>query len=39
MSLWNNIKNTDIHIMGFLEGEERESGIANSIKNNDRKLP
>ena len=37
--LWDNIKHTNIHIIGVPEGEERERDRKNSPKDNSQKLP
>ena len=37
--LWDNIKHTNIHIMGVSEGEEREGDRKNIPRDNSRKLP
>ena len=39
-SLWDNLKMSNISIIGVPEGEEKEQKIGNLfLKNNDRKLP
>ena len=39
-SLWNKFKHSNSHIIGVLEGEEKEQEIGNLFeKNHDRKLP
>ena len=37
--LWDNIKHTNIHIIGMPEGEERERDRKNIRRDNSRKLP
>ena len=37
--LWDNVKHTNIHIIGVPEGEEREGDRKNVPRDNSRKLP